>query len=237
MRFSILVASTLAASVVVLANADAHAQAAGAPFGKAGELAISWDQPIGSATVGSTVGGLGGVGPVLAATSPGSLSPISFEYTTAGDAGSFTLFNLAPAADVFVIDNLSVGGQVLLGFGSYSPPRNAPSQSITLYGIGPQIGYNIAISDLVSLWPKLNFGFTGVSLGNNGGSGNAGTLGIYVPFLFHVAPHFYLGIGPNLSTELFGNVSPPAPAPSQSVANKPTTFGAMATFGGWVFGD
>lgn len=230
MRFSILAAGALAASVVVLAAGSARAQAGGPAFGQAGELNVSWDQPL-------VAGSLAAIDPALNSPKPApmALTPIGFQYySVSNNGGSETLFSLAPAADYFVIDNLSIGAQVMLGFASSSPPNGGQGTTTTLYGIAPQVGYNIPFSDSISFWPKLFFAFAGSSQSNNGGSGNSGTIGVFAPFLFHVATHFYLGVGPDFSTQAFVNQTNGGPNPPP-INNPPkvTTFGAMATVGGW----
>lgn len=226
MRFSILAAGALAASVVGLVAGNARAQDAGGAFGKAGTLNVSWDQPLVAGSVAAVDPGLNNLRP-----QPMALTPIGFQYySVSNNGGSDTLFSLAPSADYFVIDNLSIGAQLMLGFLSSSPPQGQGSTT-TMYGIAPQVGYKIALSDSISFWPKLFFAFGGASVSNNGGSISSGTLGIFAPFLFHVATHFYFGVGPDFSTQAFVNES----QGNQNVPNpaKVTTFGAMATVGGW----
>ncbi len=227
MRFSILAAGVLAASFVVLAAAgDASAQESAA-FGQAKSVAISWDQPLVAGSLAAT----NAAGNTIVAT-PMTLTPIGFQYySVSQNQGSGTVLTLAPAADFFVIDNLSIGGQVLLGFVSTSPPAPDQGRTTTLYGFAPQIGYNIVFSDLVSFWPKAFFAFAGASESNNGPSFSSGTIGIFAPFLFHIATHFYAGIGPDLAAQIFVNESgrgPNAPNPPSQI-----TFGALGTFGGW----
>jgi hypothetical protein len=199
----------------------------GANFGKSGQLVITWDQALTSTYA------YGSSGPLPSVTnvgSPGSASMLDFEYVgVSNNYGSFTHFGIAPSAHFFVTDNLSVGGQLVLGIGSYSPSQG-PGTSVTNVGIAPEIGYNIGINDMFSFWPKLFFGYQNEALSNNGGSYSQAVLGVYAPFLFHVAPHFFLGIGPNLSTQL---VSTQANGPDLP---KATVFGIMATFGGYFLG-
>lgn len=227
MRISILAAGVLAASVVVLAAGSARAQEGGAAFGQAKSLAVSWDQPLVAGTLAST----NAAGNTIVAT-PMTMTPLGFQYySVSQNRGSGTTLTLAPAADFFVIDNLSIGGQVLLGFVSTSPPAPAQGRTTTLYGFAPQIGYNIVISDLVSFWPKAFFAFAGASESNNGQSLSSGTIGIFAPFLFHIATHFYAGIGPELAAQIFVNESDNG----VNAQNPPSqvTFGALGTFGGW----
>ena len=115
---------------------------------------------------------------------------------------------------------------------SSQPNVNVQGSTTTLYGIAPQVGYNLALTDSISFWPKVFFAYAGASVSNNGGSQSSGTIGLFAPFLFHVATHFYLGVGPDVSTQAFvnqslGNMNTPNPT-------KITTFGAMATVGGWT---
>jgi hypothetical protein len=71
-------------------------------------------------------------------------------------------FSVAPAADYFVIPNLSVGGNIL--FGVFSPAQgsgaNAPrARRSPLVGIAPRVGYNLPITDMISFWPKVYFSY------------------------------------------------------------------------------
>jgi|SRR5579859_1163767 len=218
------------AGVVVggaLAGGEGTARAEPTGFGRQGVLAISWDQPLVAGNILATNTTLNSALP-----GPMALTPIGFQYYSVNNnLGSGTAFSLAPAIDFFVIDNLSLGGQLLFGLLSSSPSQGQGSTT-TLFGVAPQLGYDFVLSDSVTFWPKLFFAFSGASTSNNGGSFNSGTLGVYLPFLFHVATHFYLGVGPDLSSQVVTSQS------SGNGANAPnppkvTTFGAMATVGGW----
>jgi hypothetical protein len=225
MRFSNFAAGTLAASTMVLAGSMARAEGP-TTFGKSGELAVSWDQPLVAGALASTDAQANTFLPL-----PMALTPLGFQYYSAtNNQGSGTVFAIAPAGDYFVIDNLSIGAQVMVGVVTTSPSMGKGTTT-TLYGIAPQIGYNLALTDSISFWPKVFFAYAGASQSDNGLSQNAGTIGAFAPFLFHIATHFYVGVGPNVSTQAFVNQS-------QGTMNNPnptkiTTFGAMATFGGW----
>jgi hypothetical protein len=146
---------------------------------------------------------------------------LSLEYRT-GDVATITL---APAVDYFVIDRLSVGG-----FISWSYVTAGDSDS-SRFAIGPRVGYNLTLSDLVSLWPKVGFSFATSSVSEDADAGdveletsqgNDGiALNIFVPFMFHPAEHFFAGFGPYLDTDLSGD-------------NKVTAVGMKLTLGGWV---
>jgi hypothetical protein len=108
---------------------------------------------------------------------------------------------------------------------------SSPSTNIDGFGVGPRVGYNITISDSFSFWPRASFAYvtTNISSGGNTIGQNSVTVGLFAPF--HPAPHFFLGLGPSVSTVLSasesqGNQSRDAP--------KLTTYGIMFTLGGWV---
>jgi hypothetical protein len=218
MRFVVLFAGLVVASLAV----PTVARAAGPAFGGAGQLVVSDDQPLGSGALGSS--GL------VAPTPPASISSVSFEFgALSNSGGSGTEFALAPAADYFVIPNLSVGGNIL--FGILSPAHGSgaasgPGTTYTLFGIAPRVGYNIPL--------KLYFGYTTLSGSGGGGGANAASLGIFAPIMFVPATHFVLGIGPNFSTQLSSNVTSGSTSAS---AAKLTQVGIQATIGGWFLGD
>jgi hypothetical protein len=96
------------------------------------------------------------------------------------------------------------------------------------------VGYNLPLSDTVSFWPKVYFGYATYSTSNNGPSGNESAIGVYAPFLFHPVPHFFIGIGPNASTQLSNSESLGG---MNSDLAKVTQIGLQATLGGWFLGD
>jgi hypothetical protein len=137
-----------------------------------------------------------------------------------------TTIQIAPAADFFVIRELSIGGFV--GF-DYTKTGNSDA---TRFAIGPRIGYNIPLSDMVSLWPKIGFSYghtrvsTGVPIANGAvfettRKGDGIALNLFLPFLLHPARHFFAGFGPFLDVDLSGD-------------NKVTTYGGKLTIGGWL---
>lgn len=153
---------------------------------------------------------------------------LSIQNTSlSGVDGSTTSITLSPAVDYFVIRNLSVGGNLLFNY--LSPPGDGHSTS---FGIGPRVGYNLAISDLISFWPKAGLSFTHTSVSTTTAatpttpavtgnvSNTAIALNLFAPVMFHPAQHFFAGFGPFLDTDLSGD-------------NKATTFGGKLTIGGW----
>lgn len=234
MRFAVL-AGVVVASLTV----PAVARAAGPAFGGAGQLVISDDQPLG----GGAFGGAGS-GAVVPAP-PGSTTTASFQFATVSkNGGSGTEFSVAPAADYFVIPNLSVGGNILFGVFNPAQAGSGPSTTATLFGIAPRVGYNISITDMISFWPKAYFAYTTFNASAGGGSsgGNATAIGLFAPIVFVPVPHFFLGIGPNFSMQLSSNStfsgSSGGVSASGSTSNPTVTqVGVQATIGGWFLGD
>ncbi len=142
------------------------------------------------------------------------------------DATAFKV-TLAPALDYFVIRNLSIGGSIFFDY------ANDGAGHSTRFGVGPRVGYNLPISDLISIWPKagLSIAHTGVTTetpatattpkADTSRQNTAIALNLFVPVMFHPAPHFFAGFGPFLDTDLSGDT-------------KATTFGGKLTLGGWL---
>jgi hypothetical protein len=141
---------------------------------------------------------------------------------------STTTITLAPALDYFVIQHLSIGGQLL-----YSH-ESSDNLSASTFGIGPRVGYDIPLGDVVSLWIRagIRYETTSGSEGNGLGSAsfNTWTFVAGAPFLIHPAPHFFIGFGPVLSVDLSSSYSA---GPVSGDGPKQTTYGIATTVGGW----
>jgi hypothetical protein len=154
---------------------------------------------------------------------------ISISNTSISDVdGSTTTLVLRPAVDYFVIDYLSIGGFLGLQYDS------TPGGSSTAISIGPRVGYNIPLSERLSLWPKVGFSFastsqsqddvelpTGGTIEGDDESSTSLQLNLFAPFMFHPVEHFFIGFGPAFDLDLTGD-------------NKATTIAARLTLGGWL---
>lgn len=192
-------------------------------FGGPGTLAISSDMNL------AFVGCSGCTSPLLAAEGPGGNATNSSGW----------VLTLAPAADYFVIQGLSIGGQIQYSHAhtstsSTTPGGGSSSTDADLFGIFARVGYNIPIMDLLSWWPKVGIGFVDASLNSGGvsGSANAFDLQIFAPLLLHLAPHFFAGLGPYLQTDLSASAS--SGGHSATDYPKQTSYGLMFTIGGWT---
>jgi hypothetical protein len=146
------------------------------------------------------------------------------------NGGSSFTFSVLPSVEYFVIDNLSLGGFVEYAHTSISPAGNGPSTNTDTFGVGPRVGYDFRLSNSFSFWPKafIAFATTNESSGNQSGSNTSWTLGIFAPFLLHPAEHFFLGLGPLLSTQIANSNSPGGGQPQATV------YGLEFELGGWV---
>jgi hypothetical protein len=134
--------------------------------------------------------------------------------TLSGQDGAQTTLVLQPAADYFIIDNLSVGGAVGLTY------AKSGTGSSTRFTIGPRVGYNFELSRLLSVWPKLGFSYAHANL-ETGDNANSLALNLFAPVMLHPAPHFFAGFGPFLDADLSGDT-------------RATTWGFKLTLGGWI---
>lgn len=173
----------------------------------------------------SPSGAFGGEGQLAVSSDAGfSLSNTSIS----GADGSTTTLELRPAVDYFIADYISIGGFLGLDYNS------TPGGSSTTFSIGPRVGYNIPLSDRLSLWPKVGLSFASTNQDQDdvelpdGGTVEADDesntslqLNLFAPFMFHPVEHFFIGIGPAFDLDLTGD-------------SKATTLAVRLTLGGWL---
>ncbi len=151
---------------------------------------------------------------------------LAIERRTQSHADATTSVSIFPAADYFVIENLSIGGVLGVGY------TKAGSAHSTIFRLGPRIGYNLNLSELLSVWPKLGIGYAHTKADDSVAlpSGDTVTrtvkndavqLNLFAPVMLHPAPHFFAGFGPFVDTDLNGD-------------NRATTWGLRLTLGGWL---
>lgn len=124
-------------------------------------------------------------------------------YSTQGDGIGFIF--LEPGADFFLKPNLSVGSGLQLR------ALFAGGDDAVGFGLNARIGYNIPLSDKVSVWPKgivtLQVGDDLLPFANQILPADVTViLEGYAPFLFHVTDHFFVGGGPRLAFGLGDDV-------------------------------
>ena len=138
-----------------------------------------------------------------------------------GVDGSTTSLVLRPAVDWFFTDSISLGGFVGVEYNS------TQGSSSTVISLGPRLGYNLPLSERLSLWPKLGFSLASTSFeddtiaGDDEESNTSVQLNLFAPLMFHPVQHFFLGLGPALDQDLSGDA-------------KATTIAVRLTLGGWL---
>lgn len=130
------------------------------------------------------------------------------------------------------------------GYDPYGPLIDTKE---TGYGFGARMGFNVKISALLSLWPKLALGMyhyhydvsspgynsSSISLPalQTSSSVNASWVEGQVPLLFHLAPHLFAGLGFTIFTDVSRNHEY---SNGYSIDNKRTGTSLLLAIGGWV---
>lgn len=141
--------------------------------------------------------------------------------------GSSVLFTLTPSLDYFISPNFSVGGLV-----TFTHQTNVASPigvaDMTLFGLGARAGYHIVLTNVLSLWLRggLVYLHDSWDTGPVDDSGNLFQLQLFAPVLWHPAPHFFIGAGPALTTDLVSSFG-------DNDRAKETSFGILSTIGGY----
>lgn len=138
---------------------------------------------------------------------------------------STTSYQLAPALDYFVAPSLSIGASLALTYFS------SGGSNQTGIGLTPRLGYNFSLSSVVSIWPRVGVGYLHTSNNFSGSDSTsyAVVFNVFVPVVFHPAPHFFIGGGPYLSTYLVSKQN-------SMDAPKLTENGLMSMLGGYFGG-
>jgi Outer membrane protein beta-barrel domain len=149
------------------------------------------------------------------------------------DGPSETVFVIQPSLDYFVIPNLTIGGT--LGLTYIKESLMGTDVNVTQVSVIARVGYNLSLSDVVSIWARAGFGYVHASSDSGGSSATVSSTVVIVeaPVLFHPAPHFFLGAGPTFETELSSSLSSGGASMDQP---KTTAFGLTAMIGGYFGG-
>jgi hypothetical protein len=124
--------------------------------------------------------------------------------------GDWTI-SLHPSLDYFLINSVSLGAT--FGY-SYSPAATGT----TTLDLGGRAGFNLNINDHVGFWPM-----AGVSLNvfsSNHNTNTSTSFAIFAPFLYHLVPHLFVGLGPSFSVLMSGGSG--------------KTYGLDFVLGGWL---
>jgi hypothetical protein len=152
--------------------------------------------------------GGGGKGPAPFAASPSAgfaaVGQFVLTMKTTGDDG-YVFFHkqsdgdwtisLHPSLDYFLINSVSLGAT--FGY-SYSPAATGT----TTLDLGGRAGFNLNINDHVGFWPTAGFSLNVFSSDHN--TTTSTSFAIFAPFLYHLVPHLFVGLGPSFSAVMSG---------------------------------
>ncbi|HEY2030381.1 MAG TPA: hypothetical protein VGH20_14345 [Myxococcales bacterium] len=166
-----------------------------------------------------------------------SSTPGSAAFSATSDYGG----SLDPGVMYFVSDGLALGGVLHLSYDSLGISGASSRIADLGYGIAPAIGYNLWVGSTVSLFPQVSVRLSWdrfISEANFLPS-HLVTFQAFVPVLFHVTPHFFLGAGPALSRDLANragalvNVSSGGQGIVPVEVSLNTTLSLQSVIGGW----
>jgi hypothetical protein len=202
------------ALLVLLFTPSAHAQRdLGTPLGSRGTLSIdqlSGFRMSGVGTGGGTGAGLGvNYGVEYAGIIGFSIQNVAQDIPATNPTQTTTLhytsFWLAPSADYFVIDHLSIGGliQVATTSASLDVPLGGTGTatqtlpSTTSFTLLPRVGWMFAISDHFGIWPRLGLGFGSHSAVVGIDNANAATTDSFSSFIMDLDCGFLYRVNEN----------------------------------------
>ena len=185
-------------------NSEASKESAEEPFGKAGVVNVASDLSLNVQHTGYSAPS-GGVAP-----------------------SSVTTYLVGPAADYFVIDNLSVGA--MFQFGRITESTGAEEAKVDVISFEPRVGYHIPlVPEKLGLWPRVSFFYESKKFMVDGRADiteKSKGIGVFVPLLIHPVEHFHIGIGPYMNTALSTKLGGEDDA-------KATTIGLRMEIAGW----
>ncbi|HEY7374409.1 MAG TPA: hypothetical protein VIF57_19755 [Polyangia bacterium] len=177
-----VVTKAVAASVVGCAMLVMSARAQAQDAAPAGALGQGFGTP-GQFVISTETAG----GPPFA-----GFSGIHFDKANHGG----WLFEIRPAADYFVIPNVTVGAVV--GFAI----DNAKNKGVE---VGGRAGFNFNLNDHIGAWGRVGINYNHVS--TTGPSSSFTFLPVSAMIMYHPAPHFFLGLGPYYNVKLSGEAN------------------------------
>jgi opacity protein-like surface antigen len=236
MRMTVRVVGILALSMMIAAPAMAQDEAAptpAAPPPAATPNPAPTPAPIPAPPGGGAFGSLGQI--AISADLPlqNEAPQLAFIHSSTNmGGGSSTVFAIEPSLDYFVAPNVSIGAEVGLAYSTSTDQSGGTSENQTIIEVEARVGYDLALGDAASIWPRIGIGYTHAS-SSGGGSAYSVPLIISVPLLWHPGFHFFLGAGPMFETELVNKVSAGG---TSADAAKTTQFGVQAIIGGYLGG-
>lgn len=159
-------------------------------------------------------------------------------------ATNYTSFWVAPSADFFVIDHLSIGGLVELSLTSSSfdvkqtptaPVVNTSLPTTTNFTILPRVGWMFPIGDRFGIWPRIGAGFASRQTSSARDPNDKTTFSGFVldgdvSFILRVNETFFINLTPEF-TFLPGSASVTNGVQTTSVSASYTSFSILGGIG------
>jgi len=191
-------------------------------------LAVALASLLSTAANAATPRDLGDRG-VLVPLGTFALTYTKTDDSTTASGRTLTTVVFAPGLLYFVIDDLAVGGNLVLA--SSSVGDGTPAR--TTVGLGPEVAYHVRFTEMWSLLPSVSLDLTRDAV-PNGPTTTADitnlAVSLYVPVLLRVS-HFYMGFGPTFSRDLYAHAT--VQGTGLDVAPN-TRIGISTTLGGWL---
>jgi hypothetical protein len=170
-------------------------------------------------------------------------SQVTFGITGTGAGTVFSIPRMG--ADFFVIDHLTVGGDLLFWttlskstddtIGGTTRSTNNPKQ--TLFGLAPRAGWYFGFNDNIGFWPRAGFSFFEAWVGGSDNSTTQWAIDVEPLFVLSPARHFAFSAGPVVGIPLTGSASTTLRnGPVQTTVSNDTTqfyVGLTAGLLGW----
>ena len=150
---------------------------------------------------------------------------LSFRHTSLGNSDTNSVW-IGPGVLWFPADSIAIGISPLYAYTKGIPFAGQTAvlpQGIHSIGFEPILGVAIPAGDRVTIFPRFSIRFLWNLPENGGTSLDLITMRGFVPLVFSPVSHFYIGFGPEFSTDI-------------SVNNnfaKETGFGLASEIGGW----
>jgi hypothetical protein len=117
---------------------------------------------------------------------------------------------LQPSVDYFVVNSISAGAVAAFIMGNNSYKEEL---------IGVRGGFNVNVMEHLSAWAKVGIAYDHISLAAPAPSFSTTWLTAYLPIMYHIVPHLFVGVGPYYNLKITGDGN--------------TGYGFSSLVGGW----
>jgi hypothetical protein len=153
----------------------------------------------------------------------------AFAYSSYSGASSTTSWALAGGFDWFFARSQSLGLTASYTQASTPIPDSNSSDRRDSVGFGGRYGYSFPITPWLSIYPRasLTYSVSTTEFVVPSSEPRVLAAGLYVPALFHLAPHFFAGIGPAFRQDIVH-------AQDSGPQTRGTSIGASSLIGCWL---